>query len=440
MRKILSTVAAVAMGLTAASLALAETTVISGGRVVTGGPAGTIDGGTVVIEDGRITAVGLNIAVPDGATMIDATGKWVTVGVMNAFTTLGISEIGLEGSTRDDSINSPSPFNRSTTKAPFSAAFDISYAFNPKSVYIPISRIEGMTRAVIVPSSGAATFGGQAAVIDLSGDWDSVVAPRAAQMASYGSGGKGKNGGSRAATMTYLRVAFAEAARVARRGARAMPGRERDSLLTVQDAQALGPVVAGDVPLYVSANRASDLLQLAKLKADFDGLRIIVLGAAEGWMVADQLAEADIAVVINPVQNMPSNFDALASTQANAGRLAAAGVTVALAAPDMNSGSNARLILQGAGIAVAAGMNWDDAFAAITSVPAALFGIGGEYGTLEPGKDADVVIWNGDPLEVMTSPDAVFIRGVAMAMESRQTRLRDRYLQLGGDMPHAYRK
>src|SRR5690606_18004487 len=156
--------------------------------------------------------------------------------------------------------------------------------------------------------------------------------------------------------------------------------------------------------------------------------KLVLLGATEGWRVADQIAAAGVPVIVNPLQNLPDRFEVLAATLENAGRLQKAGVTVAIADP-AESTHNTRFILQLAGNAVANGMTWDGAFKAISSVPATLYGQT-DLGVLRQGAVADVVIWNGDPLELMSSADAVYIAGVATSMESRQTKLRDRYMNL----------
>lgn len=438
MNKMIGKIAALIVAMTSGSLAHAETVAITGGRVITGADAGTIEGGTVVITDGKITAVGANVSVPSSARIIDASGQWVTTGLMAPATQIGVNEVSLEGATTDHTINSGSPFSGQRSEAPFSAAFDIAPGINPNSVLIPISRMEGLTRAAVLPGVGKAIFGGQAALIQLGGGYDVVTDSGVAMKMKYGSGGGGNMGGARGAAMVYLEAALGEAADYARRGKKALANRERDSMLSEADAAALGRVVSGEMLLLVDASRASDLLHIVALKEKFSDLRVAVIGAQEGWMVADELATAGIAVIVDATANLPSSFDAIGSTMSNAGRLDKAGVLVSLCV--CASGHNARLVPQIAGNAVANGMDWDAALRAITINTARIFGIDDSFGTLERGKDADVVVWDGDPLEVMSSPTAVFIRGEQMVLESRQTKLRDRYQDLGGDTPHAYRK
>lgn len=444
MRKILKV--ALAFGLAGLALAFAgtasaENIAITGGRLVTVSDAGTIENGTVLIEDGKIAAVGAGLAVPDGYRVIDASGKWVTPGLMQAESHIGVEEVGLESSTTDHSVNTGSPFAGEKAPAPFFAAFDISYGINPNTPLIEISRIEGLTRAAVLPGQGLNIFAGQGALVHLGDGMDIVTRRKAAMMVYLGETGADVTGGPRGAAMVYLRAALGEAVRYARRGGRSLPGRERDSILSRLDAEALGPVVTGDMPLIVAVSRASDILQVIALKKDFPDLDPVIRGAEEGWMVAGELAAAGVAVIIDPTRNLPDRFSRIGATLANAGRLAKAGVTLALVGGSGSSSHNARLLPQAAGIAVAHGMDWDAAMAAITINPARIFGIEREYGSLEVGKDADVVVWDGDPLEVMSSPTAVIIRGDEVPLVSRQTRLRDRYLDLADDEDrHAYRK
>ena len=440
----LSLMMATAMSLVAAGAAQAENIAIVGGKVHTMGEAGTLDAATVLIEGSTIKAVGANIAVPAGFRVVDAKGKVVTPGLMNAYTRLGVTEVGAVSSTNDHTLNGRrgGRGGSSAKEIRISAAFDISYGFNPKSSLIPILRLEGLTRAVVVPGVGSTSlFGGQAAVADLSGDWDSVDKTGAAQVAVLGQGGAGRAGGARGAAMFMFVTSLREAESFARRGARGLSVREKDGFINAMDAQALVPVVKGDMPLYVSVTRASDILQLIKLQDEFPKVKFVIFGGNEGWMVADEIAAANIPVVVDPAANLPSQFDRLGSTLTNAGRLANAGVTVILAAKNMDTGGNARLVSQSAGLAVAHGMSWDDAMKAITVNPAKVFGISKSYGSLEAGMDADVVVWDGDPLEVMTTVEFVAVKGEEKSLETRQTKLRDRYMDLTqSDRPFAYNK
>lgn len=447
--KRLSTFAAAALvaGLTAAP-AQAENIAITGGMVVTGGPAGTIENGTVLIEDGRIKAVEAGLAAPADFRTIDAAGRYVTAGLFLPYSSLGVEEISLEKSTVDHLINSPSPFFKPDSKVPFSAAFDIAHAINPKATAIPVTRIEGITRAVVAPSGTDKIFAGQAAVIDLAGDFEFLTKARAAMLVEYGISGKDKAGGSRGAAMLYLIKSLEQATAAAaapedkkkKRKEDTKGGPGKGALLHPLDLEALVPVAKGEAPLVVIASRAADLVALVALKDRFEALDLVILGGDEAWMVADRLAAAEVPVILDPTANLPGSFESLGSTLENAARLEAAGVTIAISSGG-SPGHNSRLAAQAAGIAVAHGLSWDAAFAAITLNPARIFGLGDELGSLEAGKRADVVIWDGDPLELMSSPDLVMINGAETPLVSRQTKLRDRYMDLANrTRPPAYDK
>jgi imidazolonepropionase-like amidohydrolase len=424
---------------------LAENVAIIGGKVVTGGPKGTIENGTVLFEDNKISAVAAALAAPEGYRVINAGGRYVTTGLMVPYSSLGVQEISLEKSTVDHIVNSASPFFKPATKVPFSAAFDISHAINPKATPIPVTRIEGITRAVVAPAGTDKIFAGQAAIIDLAGGFQFLTKAKAAMLVEYGISGKDKAGGSRGTAMVYLIKALDEAQTAAQPAKRsrkraAGAGSGKGSLLHPMDLAALVPVVKGEVPMVVIASRAADLMSLVALKDRFAALDLVVYGGAEAWMVADALAAAGIPVILDPTANLPASFEALGATLENAARLEAAGVTIAIASGG-GPGHNSRLIAQAAGIAVAHGLGWNAAFRAITINPARIFGIDDQLGSLEAGKLADVVIWDGDPLELMSSPDIIFINGQETPMVSRQTKLRDRYMDLKNMTdPLAYKK
>jgi imidazolonepropionase-like amidohydrolase len=409
--------------LAAPPAALAQQVAITGGRIVTNTPQGVIENGTVVINNGRVVSVG-TAAAPAGATIIDASGKWVTPGLFAAFSRVGLTEIPSEDPANDISAGG----------SKFQASLHAADSFNPDDTAIDVNRIEGFTRAAIVGAPGNGLFGGYGAVVDFSGDFDSIDTRQAFMLAELGEGGASAAGGSRAAAWTWLLTAIDDSKAYPR-------GFEDDGegdLLIRKEAVALKPVVEGRIPLMVEVHRAADILQLLTLRQREPRMRLILLGATEGWRVADQIAAANVPVIVNPLANLPDRFEILAATLENAARLSAAGVTVAIADPGEAS-HNTRFIQQLAGNAVANGMKWEDAFRAITSVPATMYGRA-DLGVLRAGATADVVIWDGDPLELMSSPDAVYIDGVATPMESRQTKLRDRYMKLNENKPQAYER
>jgi imidazolonepropionase-like amidohydrolase len=217
-------------------------------------------------------------------------------------------------------------------------------------------------------------------------------------------------------------------------------------LLTRFDAAALVPVRQGRQLLLVHVERASDILQTLALTREFPRLRLVLVGAAEGWRVADRIAAARVPVIANALTDLPGRFEQLAATQSNVGRMRAAGVEVAIGMINDDEARQVRVSTQYAGNLVGigrvpghTGLDWNAAFAAITSAPAEALGLGGEIGSLRPGRRGDVVIWDGDPLELSTGVEAVWIDGVRQSLENRQTRLRDRYRQpQEGALPHAY--
>jgi imidazolonepropionase-like amidohydrolase len=415
----------------AAVPAAAQTLAITGGRVVIGDGSEPIDGGTVVIRDGRVVAAGANVAVPPGAQVVDARGKWVTPGVVAGFSRIGLVEVDSVDATDDTQANN----------SPFNAALDIAPAINPEATAVAVSRAAGVTRAVVSPSTGHSIFGGQGAVIDLGGDMHPITRARLFQYIELGEEGAGDAGGSRASAHMVLRNALREARDLSRRG-----GRPDDVLLTRADATALAEVLAGRQLLLVHAERASDILQVLALRTEFPTLRLVLVGATEGWRVARDIATAHVPVIANALNDLPATFEQLSATQSNVGRLRAAGVNVSIGMINDEEARQVRVSTQYAGNLVAltripgaTGLTWNQAFEAISSGPAEALGLGGEIGSLRPGRRGDVVIWDGDPLELSTGVEAVWIDGVRQSLENRQTRLRDRYRQpQEGNLPHSY--
>ncbi|OQW57931.1 MAG: hypothetical protein BVN28_12320 [Nitrospira sp. ST-bin4] len=407
-----------------------ETIVVQNARLYTmaGADGGLVENADVVMSGGIVTAVGQDLAVPAGARAVDARGRIVTPGLFAPWSQIGLVEIGLDNEANDSSPEGDYPH---------SASLDASDAFNPASTLIAINRAGGVTRAVAAPEAGSKMFGGQGAIVDLSGRVNSVNRAGALQSAAMGYAGAARNGDTRLGAVAAFRDAIEEA-----RAYAANPGgyalRPRMTGLTLNDLKALAPAARGAQPIVVSANGAMDLRTLIKLKAQY-GLNIIVLGGSEGHLVAKELAAAQIPVILNPLRNLPSQFEDLAATQANAARLHAAGVVIGFNDPPSGT-HNLRLLPQLAGNAVANGLPYAAALAALTINPARMYGVADRYGSVEIGKAADLVIWDGDPLEVSSRPVAVYIDGRATSLTTRQTRLRDRYRDLSrGDLPHAYR-
>lgn len=409
-----------------ASPVVAETLVLTGATVHTLGPQGTIQNGMVVIEGGKIRAVGASVPVPAGARRIDARGKVVTPGLLDSFSRIGLVEVNAVEGSNDTQIED----DRIT------AAFNAADAINPSSSLIPVNRVEGLTRVVVMPDTGESLIAGQAAIIHLGGPGNYLVRSPAAMFAALDEGGADLSGGSRAASLLRLREAIQDTHDYIANRKAFEQGERREYSLSRLDLEALIPVVQGELPLVLRAQRASDIQAALRLAKEHK-LRLILAGVNEGWMVAPEIAAAKVPVLVQPLENLPGSFELLGATFENAARLHKAGVTMAFMSGDAH---NARNIRQAAGNAVAYGLPWNAALAAMTSVPARIWGLADSYGTLEPGKDADLVIWDGDPLELTSYPDAVFIRGVQMPMKTRQTELRDRYKDLSGPLPPAYKK
>lgn len=418
-----------------AAPAAAATIAITGGTVATAVGETVILNGTVIIRDGRIVAVGAGLAVPAGASIIDATGRYVTPGIVSAMSNLGIVEVAAVNPTNDTSARG----------TPFSAAIDVAPAINPRATPIAINRLGGVTRAVVGPEAAGEIFGGQGAIISLAASGDTLVRPRAFQFIELGEAGALVAGGSRPAAWLNLRNGLAEAQRYARNPAAFDSGRDRGSLIKRIDAAALVAVVEGREPAVIHVERASDIVAVLGLRSEFPRLRIILIGAREGWMVADRIAAAKVPVVTLTLFDLPDQFETLASTRSNVGRLVAAGVTVGLGTVGGDSGAQPRNLPYLAGNAVAqarvpggVGLTRGEALATITRAPAVIFGMT-DVGTLEVGKRGDVVVWDGDPFELTSAPVAVLIDGVPQPMTSRQTQLRDRYRDLTpGDLPLQY--
>ncbi len=399
---------------------------IVGGTVHTLGPAGTIEGATVLIAGGRIEAVGVDLAIPPGAERIDARGKIVTPGLLDSMSGIGAVEISAERTTRDSATELPR----------LGAAFSVAEAINPRSTLIPVNRVEGLTRALVAPRASTGPIAGRAAAIHLGGGDDPVTDPAAALVVALGQEGAALAGGSRAAALALLAEALEDARDYAEHRADFERAARRPYAPSRLDLEALQPVVAGEMPIAARVDRASDLLAALRLASE-QRVKLVVVGGAEAWLVAPALAAAGVPVVLDPLSNLPASFEELAATLENAARLHAAGVAVAFSSGESH---NARNLRQAAGNAVAHGLPWEAGLAAMTRVPAAIWGLDGSYGTLDAGRDADVVIWDGDPLEVTSYPERVFVRGREVPRTSRQLLLRDRYLDPGAPLPPAYRR
>lgn len=395
----------------------ADTSTFFVGAQVHRGDGTVIEDGVIEIRGTRIVDVGATAgapAIPSNATIIDLEGKRVTPGFIAAATPLGLVEIGMESSTVDTERHDPDPIR---------AGYDASVAVHADSSLLAVSAIEGITSAAVTPSGGL--LSGQVAWIDLvTGDHRTIVArPKIAMAGQLGR----TFAGSRAATLARLAEVFADA-QLYRDKRSAFDRRQtRDLSAHRLDLEALGPVLDGTMPLVVQANRASDLLAVARL-AQESKLRVTIVGGAQAWKVADALAEAKVSVIVQPSQNLPGGIDHFGARMDNAALLHAAGVQVGIAV--LGEAHNVRNVSQEAGIAVAHGLPEQAALSAVSLNIAKAYGMDADYGSIEAGKVANLVVWDGDPFELSQWPSQVYIRGEAIPMRSRQTLLRDRYRDL----------
>jgi imidazolonepropionase-like amidohydrolase len=418
-----TTLAAALLALAAAGLN-AQTVAITGGKIYpVSGPV--IENGTVLMRDGKIVAVGANVAIPADAQRVDATGKIVTPGLVNPYTQITLTEIGAVGSTRESSARGHDGV---------AAAYRPWEGLNPTSIYISPTRNAGITSALIAPQGGL--IAGQAAVIHLVNGTaaDMVLQAPVAMVASLAPG-RGSNAMPRAEVLMRLREIFDDARVYRTRRADFERAQTRALATTRLDLAALLPVLDGTVPLVIEADKASDIEAAMKLAKDY-GIKLMIAGGAEAWQVADKLAAARIPVLTGAMNNIPDSFATLGQRQENAGILSRAGVNVSIignAGGGDEDAFNVRNVRYEAGNAVAYGMDWNAALRSITLTPAETFGVADRIGSLAPGKVADVVIWSGDPLEISTLPERVFIRGQQLTGKSREDLLTERYKNLPVD-------
>ena len=418
-----------------ASPLAAQDMAIVNATLVTGDGSEPIEDGVVLVEGGQVVFAG----AADGrsfetSTVIDVNDAWVTPGLFATVTTLGLWDVGAVSQSNDQRSGG----------SPFGAALESAPIINPKSQHILVHRAAGITRAATSTLPSNSIFSGQGAIIDLDGDRSPVMKANAFQMVAMGEAGAGIAGGGRASSHAVLRAALRQASMVRRPMPMTHDLEEGgDVLLGNFDVEALRMVVDGTQPLYIYVERASDILQTLALKDEFAQLKLVLVGASEGWLVAGEIAAAGVPVIAAGLNDLPASFEQLAATQSNIGRMKRAGVKVAISASGLN---HAGRLPQVAGNLVAlnkvpgaSGLSWGEAFAAISSIPAEISGMGGKTGVLSAGALGDVVIWDGDPLEVGSIPTRVFIGGVEQSLTNHQSRLRDRYSRgLEGPLPKAY--
>jgi len=389
----------------------AQTIAITGGTVYpVSGPR--IANATILIQNGRITAVGANVPVPAGATRVDAGGKWITPGLIHANAQAGLGVAGLNGQQEGGVQGEVNP------------SFNPAEGVDPAAFTIPIARTGGITGALLVP--GGSFFPGQIPAVNYAGDRlnDMIVSRSAAMVLDLTDNSRAAGGGSRAGTMARIRRLFDDALEYSRRKTEFLKGTIQPLSAPARELEALLPVLRGELPLAVVANRRIDMENALRLKQEYR-LRVILYSAVEGWQMAREIAAAGVPVVIEPNRDIPS-FDGLGARLDNGTLLRQAGVDVVIAQGDAGGERNLRYA---AGNAVRNGMTWDDALKAITQAPAAAFGLT-DYGTLEPGKTANLVIWSGDPFDFSSVAEKVYIKGRETPLRTREHELREKYRRL----------
>tara|TARA_B100000965_G_scaffold405435_1_gene439565 strand:- start:585 stop:1790 length:1206 start_codon:yes stop_codon:yes gene_type:complete len=390
-----------------------EVILLKEGTVYAGSEMDRLEGHDVLIKDGFILEVGKDLDKSFGSEIdkvVSIKNSLVTPGFITPYSQLGLVEIDMIPETRDDSSSL------------FSAGFSISQAFNPASTLIPHNLNGGITSSITMPSSRG-LFRGMASFFSLAGSLDSLIETDMALVGNFTTGAE-----SKAANIQLMEDSITLA-----KDFDLSNNLEIDSYLpdgvkfSIRDWQALKKVAKKDIPLIIRADRASDIIALIKF-ADRVSVNLILLGASEGWMVADTISKANIPVILEPINNLPSSFDRLGSRLENAALMHKSGVNVMFKSDNFDT-HNAYLSRQGAGIAVSYGLPWKEAIKALTANIAEAFNLE-NIGSIEPGFKADLVIWNSDPLEVTSYPKRIYIDGVEMSSSTRSKKLRDRYINL----------
>ena len=419
-------VCALTFGSQSAAQTGGDTTVIRNARIVTvTGPV--IERGTVVIANGKIAAVGADVQAPANARVIDATGLSVYPGMIDAGGQIGLMEIGsVAGSVDVAEIGDNN------------ANIHVDVALHPDSSHIAVTRVNGITTSLTAPRGGL--IAGQSALINLDG-WvprdmilKSPIAMHVNWPGGFGQGSEFGFEGSRGSTNEARKEqekaveSLKKILRDARAYGDAKDARARDASLPKQDVdlklEALIPVVRGQLPVVINANTERDI-KGAIAFADDMKLKVIIAGGIEAYRVADQLKAKNIPVIVGPVLRMPNREDdAYDAAFANAGLLARAGVKIAFQTMDSAS---ARDLPYNAGMAAAFGLPKEEALKAVTIYPAEIFGVADRIGSIETGKIANLIVTDGDPLQVATKVNLVFIGGKPVSLDTRQKALYEKY-------------
>jgi imidazolonepropionase-like amidohydrolase len=389
---------------------------------------------SVLIQNGRIAAVGSNVQAPPGATVIDASGLYVYPGLINAGTQLGLIEVGgVPGPDDTRELGDFNPQNVTMT------------AVNAGSEHIGVTRANGITTALT--AAGGSVMSGIAALINLSGytNEEMVAKERVALLLAWpslgGAGGRGGGGGrfggfgqagseaerraeyERRVHQIYTWFNEARAYNDTKARLAAAGGPLPSSFRTNLKYEAMGPALKGEMPVLVDANTVDQMRDAIRF-ADSMKVRIIIRGARDGWRYADTLAARKIPVIVGPVTSVPSNDEPYDLVYANPGVMAKAGVLLAF---QSGGASSARDLPYEVGLAIAYGLDPEEGLKSITINPARIFGVENEYGSIEVGKWANVIVTTGDPIDIRSSIKEIFIRGRRMAFDDRHTKLYELY-------------
>lgn len=400
------------------NLAMAADVLIRDATVHTLVDPAPLEQADVLIRDGRIAAVGVDLAAGD-ASVIEARGWHVTPGLVSAYTNLGIVEIDRVALTAD----------LTTLDTQYGASFRVTPVLNPYSELLAANRAQGLTHAVVAPESGHSIFAGQGAVVNLAAGVNFVVVEDVAVFAGFNGTIKTFAGGSRASAFARLHQALLDAIEFDSHRDQVRRGAWREFSLPLHELEALVPVARGQKLLVVTSHRVADLEAMLGLQKEL-GLKLVLAGATEAWRIADRIAAAGVPVIMDTLANLPADFDRLGARSDAAALLHQAGVTILLRSVEYMGTHNAYLVRQVAGNAVAWGMPHEEAIRAMTQNPARVFGFEDRHGTIKAGMPANLVVWDGDPLELLTGVEHVFVDGEPVSLESRATRLRERYRDL----------